>query len=200
MNLLTDTLPDEVVVGNQKYRIHADFRTGIRFSLMENPGVRDLLLLYYRDRYPRNIEEAVQAVLDFYLYDTGYKNKEDGRRNLPQKYGREYCFEQDAGAIYSSFWQAYRIDLTKEDLHWWAFKALFFGLPPDTMFKKIIHFRTADISKMGKEEKKYYSEMKKLYALREGKHIFTLEQRNDYMRSYVLNKHAEVQYGKAQNH
>lgn len=52
--------------------------------------------------------------------------------------------EQDAEYIYSSFMQAYSIDLMDQQgkMHWWKFKSLLNGLPESTLIKQIIHIRT----------------------------------------------------------
>ncbi len=52
--------------------------------------------------------------------------------------------DQDAEYLYSSFIQAYGINLIQEQgkLHWFEFKALLNGLPENTIIKQIIHIRS----------------------------------------------------------
>ena len=60
-----------------------------------------------------------------------------------------FDFDFDSVAIYSSFYQQYRIDLlTVAFLHWRAFMALFSGLGEDTAFRRLISLRTLDTSKL----------------------------------------------------
>ena len=50
---------------------------------------------------------------------------------------------------------------------------------------------------MGKEQKKHYAKMKRLFAIREhARDHETLEQRNARMRAYVDRRYAEVERGK----
>ena len=68
-----------------------------------------------------------------------------------------------------------------------------FGLPADTPFAQRLHYRTADTSGMGKEQKKHYSKMKQLFAVREPARAHeTLAQRDARMRAYVERRFAEV--------
>ena len=79
---------------------------------------------------------------------------------------RIYSYEFDAEYIYSAFMEQYKIDLNKEHLHWWKFKALFNSLNEEVLFSKIMSYRAIDLSKIkDKDMKKYYKKMKKLYAL-----------------------------------
>ena len=76
--------------------------------------------------------------------------------------------EQDAEYIYSSFRQAYDINLHKEHgkLHWHEFKALLDGLPSDTIMQRIINIRLWKPTKGDSVE--YRDSMRKLqkiYAL-----------------------------------
>jgi len=68
------------------------------------------------------------------------------------------------------------------------------GLPADTPFAQRLHYRTADTSGMGKEQKKYYSKMRRLYALREPARVHeTLAQRDERMLAHVARRFAEVE-------
>lgn len=83
---------------------------------------------------------------------------------------RVYDYRQDSEVIIASFYLAYGIDLTREDLHWWAFRQLLWNLPRDTPFKERIHYRVADTSKMGKTERKRYKKLQSMYAIKEIAH------------------------------
>lgn len=56
-----------------------------------------------------------------------------------------FDFREDAGRLYAAFVQAYGIDLTAVDLHWWQFVELFKSLPDDTMLKRVIEIRARPI-------------------------------------------------------
>lgn len=82
--------------------------------------------------------------------------------------------EQDAEYIYTSFIQAYNINLYKEHgkLHWHEFKALLNGLPSNTIMQRIIQIRMWKPSKH--EPAEYKESMKKLQK------IYTLEELEQY--------------------
>lgn len=74
--------------------------------------------------------------------------------------------EQDANYIYSSFVQAYNINLLEkqQEMHWYEFRALLQGLPDNTMMKRIMSIRgwtpskhdTAEYKKDMRELQEYY--------------------------------------------
>ena len=77
---------------------------------------------------------------------------------------------QDWDLIYSGFWQAYGIDLTKRcDLHWMQFVALVKGLPENTRFADVVSIRQMDIPEPNKhnaKQRQHIIEMKLKYALK----------------------------------
>ena len=75
-------------------------------------------------------------------------------------------YEADQAYIVSAYQQQYNIDLTVENIHWWRFKMLFNGLTEKTKIVKIMQYRSMTIDpKMPENQKKFYQEMKQLYAL-----------------------------------
>ncbi len=78
--------------------------------------------------------------------------------------------EQDSEFIFSSFQQAYGINLFKEQgkLHWREFQALLNGLPNDTIMKRIIEIRAWEPSKHDSSEQKQNMEkLKRRFALQD---------------------------------
>ncbi|GAF14927.1 phage protein [Bacillus sp. JCM 19046] len=76
--------------------------------------------------------------------------------------------DQDAEFIFSSFIQAYGINLheVQGKLHWHEFKALLNGLPNNTIMKRIIEIRAYEPSKHDSSEYKQSMEkMKRRFAL-----------------------------------
>ena len=77
-----------------------------------------------------------------------------------------YSYEYDAEYIYAAFMGQYKIDLQSAKLHWWQFRALMRGLKEDNLFVKIMGYRAMKIPPdMPKEQKTFYTKMKKLYEL-----------------------------------
>lgn len=174
MNILIDKLPHHVIIDGVKYSINHDFRTSIKFELLiqeselsKKDKIIKILNLYYND-IPKNINKAIDKILWFYLCgkDTGEKstnNEETQSLGITQ---RAYSFSYDKDYIFSAFYQIYGIDLSKTDMHWWKFKALFKGLTDDCLFSKIMYYRTVEInSKMSKDYQQRLRKLKELYAL-----------------------------------
>ena len=173
MNLLIDGLPEEVEIAGQMVRINTDFRTGILFEEMMQDGSLDpmqkmatALELYFPDtRFaPDTVMDAMEQVLWF--YKCGEEDHEGNGQGSGQASDPPFSYEYDADYIYAAFMAAYRIDLARNSLHWWQFRALFRSLPEDTQFVKIVGYRTLKIpAKMPKEQRQHYEKMKRLYAL-----------------------------------
>jgi len=81
-----------------------------------------------------------------------------------------FDFREDAGRLYAAFVQAYGIDLTSVDLHWWQFVELFKSLPDDTMLKRVIEIRARPIDPNASAESRIEQvKLKERFALK-GKH------------------------------
>ena len=81
---------------------------------------------------------------------------------------RLFSLKYDAEYIYSSFLQAYGIDLidAQNSLHWKKFNALLNDLPSDTKFAEVLKIRSYKPQKGdSKQYKKNMRELKKEYAL-----------------------------------
>jgi len=202
VNLLVDPLPITVSIRGQAWPINSEFYVGILFELlMQDPSLPDTekvagaLSLYY-PKVPADIEGAIEAMLWFYRCGAQEKRGKGGGEGAgrPQK---AYCFSQDAELIYSAFYSQYHIDLSEaEDLHWWKFRALFAGLSSECELKKIMGYRTADLKGMGKEQRKLYEKMRKLYALKNPRNVessMSLAERDQRMKDYVARRFSEVQ-------
>ena len=92
------------------------------------------------------------------------------QKGEPEAKERTFSLKYDADYIYSSFFQAYKIDLieVQGNLHWQKFKALLNGLPDNTKFIEVIKIRTWKEQKG--DSQKYKEQMKRLkkeYALPE---------------------------------
>lgn len=199
MSLLTRRLPRHVEVQGGCRPIDPDFRLMVELeTAVTSPAglspelLGELLERFYPQGVPPDTGGAVEGMLWFYRC-----GKEEEREGAAASHARLYDFEQDGEALYTSFLQAFRIDLTTDSVHWWQFRRLMFGLPADTSFAQRLHYRTADTTGMGKEQKKHYAKMKRLFAVREPARAHeTLEQRNARMRAYVERRYAEVECGK----
>ena len=173
MNLILDGLPEVVEIAGTSVKIDTSFRTGIIFEeMLSDPELpdEDKLLTMLELYYPgivfdeTTIREAIEKIFWFYRCGSEPRQTPGGDEGGETVFSYEY----DADYIYAGFMSAYRIDLAKETLHWWQFRALFRSLPEDTQIMKIIGYRSMKISpKLSKEQKEHYKRMKRMYALPE---------------------------------
>lgn len=173
MNILIDKFPDTVCVNGKDYGVETDFREWIRFTkLVEDEDVPwqikcRLLLQWYTDGIPDDLEEAIEALGDFLAM------RQDGEESdepmLPPK--QVYSFDEDMVWIYSAFREAYGIDLQSVPyMHWWEFQTLFIGLPDNTEIKQRILYRNTDLRDIkDKDERKRVKKIQEAVALKKKK-------------------------------
>ena len=186
---LNDRLLNAYVYNGVEYRIDMTFDNVLDiFDVLADDDLSDfdkanLGLLYLFDgehldqeRATIAPEDAVETWNDIFDNYISVADKEvvdyDLQGNpMPKKATKKLIdIEKDAEFIYSSFRQAYRIDLLDEQgkLHWHKFQALLNGLPENTIFKRIIQIRAWEPSKNeSKEYKKSMSELQEIYSLEE---------------------------------
>lgn len=136
-------------------------------ELSEKEKLRQMLTLYYVDEIPRNKDEAVERILDF--YSCGKKRQNGDSSNSKRKgiTSPVYSFEYDDGMIFAAFYDQYGIDLNDiEYLHWWKFKAMFDGLKTDNEIVKIMSYRATDLSTIkDKRERNRIAKLKAIHAI-----------------------------------
>lgn len=200
MNILIDDLPQSVEINRQEYEVNWGFRTFILIEIcIFDPKLSDIarvsnaLNLFYPD-IPDDYDEAFEKMMWFYRGGM----EEDKSGSGSGKPRRAYCFEQDSAYIYSAFRTQYGIDLQdikSTDLHWWKFKAMFESLDDELKISKIMGYRLINTTGMDKAQKKFYAEMKKLYALDVDSSVdsrVALAKRNSNMQKYVIRRLKEV--------
>lgn len=196
MNILIDKLPEQF----DGIQLNTDFRNWILFELIlqdkeltEEQQFFEIFDVTIKGGFAaisklekNELKSLVNNLLWFYTCDSvKFKNnvkKFDLKQDFKTKSKAIYSFEYDADYIFSSFYECYKIDLTKTKMHWWKFKTLFANLSDNCIFSKILQYRATEInSKMSKEERKFYLEKKRIYALPD---LRTNEQKeNDFANS-----------------
>lgn len=174
MNILFQNFPDTVDVNGREYPVVTDFREWIKLHefLKEvdtfTPEILRMILDWYVDEVPRDIEAAILALEEFLaaeeLQDYKSSEEEEERPGAPV-----FSFSQDAVFIYSAFREVYGIDLENiEYMHWWKFKTLFDGLPSDTEIKERIYYRGVNLNAIkDKEERKRIQKIQRRIAIRD---------------------------------
>ena len=114
MNILYEQFPEEVKVNGEYYPIVTDFREWIRYTeLVQDDSVPwrmkcGLLLQWYLDQIPDDIEAAIYALGDFLMCKRMYQDDLEDEEEGQQKRGKPvFSFSEDAGCIYAAFREAY---------------------------------------------------------------------------------------------
>lgn len=176
LNVLYEQFPEHVIVHGIQYQIETDFREWIRFyELVEDDTVPwmikvDLMLRWFCDDIPDDLESAIYALGDFLSARELYEIDEDSPDYKSDNECKEpvFSFSEDAGCIYGAFVDCYGIDLqTVPYMHWWKFWTLLDGLPHDTEIKQRIMYRSIDVNSIeDKEEKKRVKKIQREIALK----------------------------------
>jgi len=162
-NLLIDDIP----VSFNGIPFNSDFKAVLRFLTIiqdeeKNDDEKAFLIadIFFNGKVP-NSEKVWDFISNFVLRKD--LNDDDEYDNSDAK---NFDFIIDAGLIYTSFMQAYKINLRNELLHWWLFVQLLEDLPDETALKKVIHIRQEKPKKEnGREYNAYLAKMKDKYRL-----------------------------------
>ena len=189
---LSKKLKDELVIGDDIYQMNVSFNKVLKIMELVNdeqideaykPYLVIQILTGYDFTEALTIEQAVitfKMIFDEHIrilspkdnasvYDlAGNEIKTKIRSKSSDNEKRIFSLKYDADYIYSSFLQAYGIDLidAQNSLHWKKFNALLNGLPSDTKFAEVLKIRSYKPQKG--DSAKYKENMKKLqkeYAL-----------------------------------
>lgn len=192
MNILTDILPTEFSVDGYKIKINYDFRTMIQIDLLFKDNSIDMhekwekaFNLFYKEIPFLQIKEYQFKILGEYLIDfyscgkLNINNNSEKNSNNNLSENPIFCFKFDAEYIYSAFLHDYKIDLQKENLHWWIFNSLFKNLSEENEFIKIMKYRAIKINKdMSSKEREFYKSMKKKYKIPTETNHINMEYKN----------------------
>lgn len=173
MNILFDELPEAVEIDGKEYAINYDFKSCIKAimafedkELTDNEKYQVLLQVIY-PVVPENIEQALLIAIKFLDGGKSEQRQEEGQETQERRLSlRLYSFSKDASFIYSAIQQTHGIDITKENLHWWKFLALFNSLSEETFFCKLTNLRRAyKTGKASEEEIKAAHELGEIFDI-----------------------------------
>ena len=148
---LYDSLPDTVSVQGKPYPVVTDYREWLSFLEMladETYTAEERVLCamaWYRARPPCNIAEAYQALLRYAsCADMPHTGRETGKSANMQLLSYTY----DGAYIISDFLRFYKIDLTKDALHWYKFRLLLEALPDESAVKQRVAYRSINLAEI----------------------------------------------------
>lgn len=188
MDLFTNPLPQTITVNGKDFPIATDFRVWVRFDCLTErktmgpDTLAEVLALVFPERVlpervlPDSLSETLSALFRFYACGEDGNKK---RKSTPRSQKRVVSFSHDSPLIYAAFLAQYGIDLTRENLHWWKFRALFDGLNEHQKICEVVGWRAADLSKIkDKERRAFYRKMQEIYKLPDTRSIDEIEQDN----------------------
>lgn len=159
-NILLDEYPEHW----NGYALNTDFRIGIMITLASaDPNLSErerasaIINLLFKDEIPPagEIFECITWFLNGWQHD--HHKKSDGASVMD--------FNIDQGRIYSAFISQYQIDLNREDMHFWRFMYLLTNLE-ECSFTRVVDIRAKKLNgKMPGEERKHYTNMKRVFAI-----------------------------------
>ena len=175
-NMLTEKLPTKY----KGYHINTDFRCGIKISLAlddwqlgDEERVLTALSLLYGEGIPDDMNIALDGLRWFLTCgkeaDKASYSDIDDVDNAKESVNVKgddisFDFEVDASNIYAAFLKNYNIDLTKTDMHWFQFIALFSNLK-NTSLNDMMYYRTIDLSQYKGEQKAEMKALKERYKI-----------------------------------
>lgn len=156
LDLTNDETLNEPLKQVLAVRMALDIKDDKEFPRFDNPKSYELLIQTYIDKI--NAVRKEQTV----EYDLNGDPVPVVQDDDEEEQTRMYDLTHDAEYIYSSFIQAYNIDLIDEqnNLHWYKFNALLSGLPDNTKFAQVLSIRSWKKSKG--DSSQYVADMKKL--------------------------------------
>lgn len=170
-------LPRKIEVKNTKNKVRTDFKTWINVeSILTDENIpsnfklfviaNNLDLFYGNEKiFKEPMDAVINGILSFWRM---FKESDsNGKSNASND--RAYDYEQDFDLICAAFKQQYDINLRREQMHWFEYKSLFDGLTKETQFIKIVGYRTMDLNKVPKEQRKEYRRLKELYSIKKNK-------------------------------
>lgn len=175
-NMLTEKLP----IKYKGYHINTDFKCGIKISLAlddwqlgDDERVLTALSLLYGEGIPDDMNIALDGLRWFLTCgkeaDKASYSDIDDVDNAKESVNVKgddisFDFEVDASNIYAAFLKNYNIDLTKTDMHWFQFIALFSNLK-NTSLNDMMYYRTLDLSQYKGEQKAEMKALKERYKI-----------------------------------
>nr|DAE36333.1 MAG TPA: hypothetical protein [Caudoviricetes sp.] len=193
MNVFYEELPEALEINGREYPVITDFREWIRFSDMLKSDIppkfkleflSEMFLEKVPDLYTEDgIEEVMDAITSFLsLSGTEFPdissdeaNSEEESEEVEyeeQRAKKAIYYEQDAPYIISAFRREYQIDLLSVPyMHWWKFRMLLDGLSEESQIKKRIYWRTCDVSKMDKKERREILKIRRSITIPEEEYV-----------------------------
>ena len=159
--------------------LKSDIPPEFKLEFLSEMFLEEVPDLYTED----GIEEVMDAITSFLsLSGTEFPdissdeaNSEEESEEVEyeeQRAKKAIYYEQDAPYIISAFRREYQIDLLSVPyMHWWEFRMLLDGLSEESQIKKRIYWRTCDVSKMDKKERREILKIRRSITIPEEEYV-----------------------------
>ena len=171
MNVLTDSLPTQIAVGEYILDIDYDYRNCMTIILaMEDQYLTNeekaFVLL---DRLYIDLPDDVDIMLAFKQGIRFLDGGEEQEQSITPKKSkpRVYSFDKDSKYIFTAVDRVLDGKVSNNSkIHWWLFTMAFMECPEDSMFSRIVHLRTQKLKgKLTKEERHTWNQMRDILEL-----------------------------------
>lgn len=148
MRNMYNKLPRYVNIKNERFIINADFRIFIDFEEeMQGNETKEAIKKALSRFYPAfleitskgYLEEAINQFILFYR--CGCEEEQKQKKGKGKNNDRIYSYTHDHLLIWGTYKQYFNVDLSKDELHWWKFKAYWKTIPESSEFSKIRGYR-----------------------------------------------------------
>lgn len=160
--------PEYAEVDGKEYKIDTDFKIALKcFEIIDDNTIDEyeqvcaiVYLLF--DFIPEDENLIIKLFEKAKFFLQCGKDDEEQKANK-----KDMDFSQDYGLIVSSFMSDYKIDLSKEKLHFWQFIDLLQGLTENSSLSRIRELRNYDLSEeKDLKRKKQIKEAQRKVALK----------------------------------
>ena len=171
MNIITDKLPESITFKGTEYPIKTDFKVWLKFyeimtDRVKSPAEKftDAVLCCFDSekckKLPDSYEETAALLFNFFA---GMPSEQGAKKSAE----KVFDFAEDAKYIFASFFQEYGIDLSESAMHWFKFLALLNGLSENSLLKRVIAWRSIDLSEIKDTKRRSLClKMKQIYRLK----------------------------------
>ncbi len=194
MNIL-DGLPTRIAIGEETYQIRTNYKAWLRFMAdmskadSDTEIVRLLPTMLLDDIVltESNVLELYQALTAFVGGASSYVNKVTSNDDTSTSDISVFNIEYDSNYLYSAFLQQYGINLITSDMHYYEYVALFDCLDENTMMKKVISYRSADVSKIKDEkQRKAARKLEMMFRLPQDKNIYDSPEMREHVEKWSI--------------
>lgn len=147
-------LPHYVYLKNERFIINADFRIFIDFEedILQGMSIKEVTKKTLSRFYPAFLEiyqkglfeEAIEKFVWFYQCGKTEIEEKPKSKKSNIKRSQIYSYYHDHMLIWGTYKQYFNVDLSKDKLHWWKFRAFWETIPSSAEYSKIKGYRAYD--------------------------------------------------------